>query len=92
MGPIFEAVGELSPKAVANVAKHYDFLPDPRTQAWVNLAMIAGAIYGPRIWVISAKAKSPPPAAAAPAAGNVTPMAPPSGRLPDWHAMPIGRA
>jgi hypothetical protein len=43
--------------AVANVAKHYAILPDPRMQAWFQLAMIAGPIYGMRFWAIRNKAQ-----------------------------------
>jgi hypothetical protein len=52
-----ENEAKLLADAVANVAKHYDFLPDPRTQAWFNLAMIAGPIYGMRFWAIRNKAQ-----------------------------------
>ena len=52
---IDENEAKLLADAVANVAKHYDFLPDLRTQAWFNLFMIAGPIYGMRIWAIRNK-------------------------------------
>ncbi len=38
--------------AVAEVARHYPTTVDPKVMAWVNFAMVAGMIYGPRIWVI----------------------------------------
>lgn len=53
--------------AVAELSKHYgDLVPDPKTQAWLNLAMILGTVYGPRGYLIYMGVK-PPPAAAQPA-------------------------
>ena len=34
--------------AISAVSEHYDFNIDPKTQAWVQLIICAGAIYAPR--------------------------------------------
>lgn len=90
--------------AAADVAKHYDFLPDPRTQAWLNLAMVAGAIYGPRVWAISARKPGVAMRAASGAAADASPLAAPivngtqrpvqpvEDTVIDWAAMAAGRA
>jgi hypothetical protein len=41
--------------AAAKVAGHYNHTIDPRTVAWVNLAMVAGGIYGTRVFAIRAR-------------------------------------
>jgi hypothetical protein len=50
--------------ASAKVAAHYNHTIDPRTMAWVNLAMVAGGIYGTRIFAIRARYKAAAAAAA----------------------------
>lgn len=53
--------------ATAEVARHYNIAPDEKTQAWINLAMALGAVYGPRAFVMLNKPKrSAATAAAAP--------------------------
>jgi hypothetical protein len=52
-----ENEAKLLADAVANVAKYYHLIGDPITQAWFNLAMIAGPIYGMRFWAIRNKAQ-----------------------------------
>lgn len=44
--------------AVAEVAKHYDLTADPKTIAWVNLAMTCGAVYGSRFVAIQFRIKA----------------------------------
>lgn len=41
--------------AIVGVQQHYDVLVDAKTMAWINLAMTAGAIYGTRIFAITAR-------------------------------------
>ncbi len=43
--------------AVGKVAEHYPVTIDPKTMAWVNLAMVAGGIYGTRVVGMVAKRK-----------------------------------
>lgn len=38
-------------KALAKVQEQYDVSLDPKTEAWINLAMVGGAVYGPRVLV-----------------------------------------
>lgn len=38
--------------AAENVMKHYDVTASAKTIAWVNLAMICGQVYGPRIFAM----------------------------------------
>jgi hypothetical protein len=45
---------------VNNVARHYDIIADEKTAAWVNLAMVCGAVYGPRVFVLWTKKKDAP--------------------------------
>lgn len=66
--------------AANNVLEQYDFRPDPKTAAWLNLGFVAGAIYAPRLWIIGNKPKAAPaerapaaPAAAAPVAEGPQP-------------------
>lgn len=64
--------------AVLNVFDQYDFRPDPKTAAWINLGFVAGAIYAPRLWIIGNKPKlaaspeAPSPVAAETAAPAAT--------------------
>lgn len=62
-------------KASAAVAEHYDFIPDPKTQAWFNLVMVAGTIYGPRLFVIAGKRRQPQVKPATPPAPASAPQA-----------------
>jgi len=52
--------------AVAKVSALYDTKMNPRVLAWMNLAMVAGGIYGTRVWAIRARlnkdAEKAPPA------------------------------
>ena len=53
---IDESEAERLAKAFENVAAQYNVTMDPRTQAWFNLALAAGSIYGPRVvgkWIKS---------------------------------------
>lgn len=51
----------------AKVAELYDFVPDPRMQAWVAFGGALAAVYGPRIVAVSNRKKHPPkPPAPAP--------------------------
>ena len=46
---ISESESEALAKSVARVAEFYDFaILSDEAMAWVNLAMVAGGIYGPR--------------------------------------------
>lgn len=45
-------------KAVARVSEHYDIAASEKTLAWVNLAMIAGSVYGPRILAYELRKKA----------------------------------
>ena len=56
---IDEQEAALIASASAEVAKHYDIVPDPKTQAWINLAMALGAVYGPRAYIIYNKSRQP---------------------------------
>jgi hypothetical protein len=47
--------------ATAAVAAHYDAMIDPRTAAWLNLAMVAGGIYGTRAMAIWGRKKQEEP-------------------------------
>lgn len=55
-------------KAAAKVQEQYDISLDPKTEAWLGLATVAGAMYAPRVMVTlhlaseKAKASKPPPA------------------------------
>lgn len=42
-------------KGIADVAAFYDTVISPKTLAWINLTQIAGIIYGPRMFLISAR-------------------------------------
>lgn len=44
-------------KAVAEVQSHYDTVIDPKTMAWVQLAMVAGSVYGPRMIAFNIRKK-----------------------------------
>lgn len=44
--------------ATAAVAAHYDALIDPKTAAWLNLALVAGGIYGTRAMAVWSKKKT----------------------------------
>lgn len=51
-------------EAITSVTELYDIpLMDEKTQVWVNLAMVAGSIYGPRIvaHTLEKKASKPVP-------------------------------
>lgn len=39
-------------KAIGEVQEHYPLALDPKTQAWINLAMVAGFVYGPRFYAM----------------------------------------
>lgn len=95
MGAAFFAIPEIAidetearalADATAEVAKHYDFLPDPKTQAWLNLAIIAGGIYGMRFWVIWNKPVQP----AQPAPSIVPGTAAPTDNIQQWPGMAPG--
>lgn len=43
--------------AIAEVARYYPMTIDPKTLAWINLASCSAMIYGPRIYLISARKK-----------------------------------
>lgn len=45
-------------EATAEVAKHYPTTIDPKVMAWVNFGMVAGMVYGPRIYAIRARTKA----------------------------------
>ncbi len=47
--------------ATAAVAAHYDAILDPKTAAWLNLAMVAGGIYGTRAMAIWGRKKQEEP-------------------------------
>lgn len=72
-----EAEAKAVAEAVAEVAKHYNVAPDPKTQAWINLALIVGTVYGPRGYMLYTGAR--PPNAVAPAASD-------DGIVVDWEA------
>lgn len=50
--------GEGLAAAVANVLSEFDITPDPKIQAIVGLVMVAGAIYGPRAYLINERMKA----------------------------------
>lgn len=56
--------------AISTVQEHYPVSWAPKTMAWLNLGMVAGGIYGPRIFVLAAKRKPK----ATPAAPVIMPM------------------
>lgn len=41
--------------AVAEVALHYPMTIDPKVLAWSNLAMCAGMVYGPRVFLYNTR-------------------------------------
>lgn len=43
---------------IANVSRHYDFAATQKSIDWANLLMVAGTIYGTRIYAL--RAKRPP--------------------------------
>lgn len=45
-------------EAIADVAKYYSPDLDPKLLAWFNLAMVAGGIYGTRLFAIRARLKA----------------------------------
>lgn len=47
---------------IMEVQRHYPIAIDPKTMAWVNLAVIAGSIYIPRVIVIRNESKARGPA------------------------------
>ena len=53
-------------RAIVEVQDQYDVSLDPKTQAWINLAFILAAAYGPRIMVTYQQAKKPKPKPEAP--------------------------
>lgn len=44
-------------QAIATVSEHYDVtgVIPPETAAWLNLAQVAGLIYGPRLFAVRAR-------------------------------------
>lgn len=42
-------------RAIADVQQHYGAVLDPKTQAWVNLAIVAGSMYLPRVMIARAR-------------------------------------
>ena len=48
-------------RAIIEVQEQYSVSLDPKTQAWINLAFILAAAYGPRIMVTYQQAKKPKP-------------------------------
>lgn len=53
--------------AINTVQEHYPVHVDPKAMAWLNLAGVAGMIYGPRIFVaVKRKRESPSPKSEAP--------------------------
>lgn len=43
--------------AIVNVSQHYNTVIDPKTQAWLALLGIVGAIYTPRIFALAQSRK-----------------------------------
>lgn len=43
--------------AIANVQQHYGGVLDPKTEAWIGLGLVAGALYVPRVIAIRARLK-----------------------------------
>jgi len=43
--------------ATANVLREFDIRPDPKIEAIVGLVMVAGSIYGPRLYLINERKK-----------------------------------
>jgi hypothetical protein len=66
--------------AAQKVAAHYDHSMDPKTLAWVNLAMVAGGIYGTRIFAIRARLKKDAAAKGGGAGGRVINFQPAPGQ------------
>jgi uncharacterized protein (DUF2236 family) len=46
---ITEDEGKALAGAIAELQQHYNAVLDPKTQAWVNLAIVAGTVYVPRV-------------------------------------------
>lgn len=44
-------------KATANVMSEFDIRPDPKIEALIGLVMVAGSIYGPRVYNIRERRK-----------------------------------
>jgi len=65
---------------IANVSRHYDFAATQKSIDWANLLMVAGTIYGTRIYAIRAKRPPRPTKPNNPAPGaTVTESVIPSG-------------
>lgn len=45
---------------IMEVSRHYPMTVDPKTMAWVNLAIVCGGVYGPRFMVIRSRARTAP--------------------------------
>lgn len=52
-----ESEAEALANATANVLSEFDIRPDPKIEAVIGLVMVAGTIYGPRIYNIRERKK-----------------------------------
>lgn len=52
-----DSESEALAKATANVMDQFDIKPDPKIEALIGLMMVAGSIYGPRVYLIKERKK-----------------------------------
>ena len=73
-------------EALRNIAQYYNFAPDPRVMAWVQLLSVAAVIYGPRIVMAAQRSKAQRAqqsrGAVPPNMSVVTPAPPPKNSVP----------
>ena len=81
----FEQAAKLA-EALRNIAQYYNFAPDPRVMAWVQLLSVAAVIYGPRIVMVAQHSKAQRAqqsrGAVPPNMSVVTPAPPPKNSVP----------
>jgi hypothetical protein len=77
--------------AVAGVSRHYDVAIAAKTMDWINLFTALGMVYGPRLIVISGKARDKRPQRPAPQRAEQSQPAPETSATQGFDIPGVGR-